>query len=475
MGERGPAPPLPADLEWVNTDAPPRLETLRGRVVLLWFWSYDNVNSWNLMPQLRRLEELHHDGLAVIGVHCPKYPHQRDGEALLRAVNRHRLRHPVANDRDVRVWQDYGIGAWPSVALVDATGRLAAIYAGEGRGAEIEAQVGALLDEAAAHDQRVYEPTEAVARPEPRGVLAFPGGLLVDEQRLFVADTGHDRVVECSHDGRVVRVFGSGNAGHADGVAALACFRQPHGLARRGNALYVADTGNHCVRRVDLVSGEVDTVLGTARAGRSRPVAAEAAATALNTPLGLAVAGDDLFVAVAGQHQVWRFDLATGLVSVLAGTGDLGLVDGHGNEAAFAQPSGLAAIGRELLVADAASSAIRAIEVDSGHVDTVLGRGLYVFGDATGARVEARLQNPLALAADPRGLLYVADSYNDAIKLVSRRSGETRPLRMAHPLREPQALAVARNTLWIANTNQHEILAIDLASGALRRVPVGET
>jgi hypothetical protein len=229
------------------------------------------------------------------------------------------------------------------------------------------------------------------------------------------------------------------------------------------------------VRRVDLVSGEVDTVLGTARAGRSRPVAAEATATALNTPLGLAAVGDDLFVAVAGQHQVWRFEPATGLVSVLAGTGDLGLADGHGSEAAFAQPTALAAIGRELLVADAASSAIRAIDVDSGRVDTVLGRGLYVFGDATGARVEARLQNPLALAADPRGLLYVADSYNDAIKLVSRRSGETRPLRMAHPLREPQALAVARNMLWIANTNQHEIIAIDLAHGALRRVPVGET
>jgi hypothetical protein len=475
MSERRPATPLPADLEWVNTATPPRLDTLRGRVVLLWFWSYDNVNSWNLVPDLRRLEDLHHDGVAVIGVHCPKYPHQHDGGTLLHAVNRHRLRHPVANDRDFRVWQDYAIEAWPSVAIVDATGRLAAVYAGEGRRAEIEAHVGALLDEAAAHDQRVYEPTEAVVRAESSGVLAFPSGLLVDEQRLFVADTGHDRVLECSHDGRVLRVFGSGNAGHADGVPALACLRQPHGLARKGNALYVADSGNHCVRRVDLVSGEVDTVLGTARAGRSRPLAAQAASTALNTPLGLAVVGDDLFVAVAGQHQVWRFDLATGLVSVLAGTGDMGLADGSGNEAAFAQPSGLAVIGRELVVADAASSAIRAVDVDSGRVDTVLGHGLYAFGDATGARAEARLQNPLALAADPRGLLYVADSYNDAIRLVSRRSGETRPLRMAHPLREPHALGVARNTLWIANPNQHEILAIDLASGALRRVPVGET
>ncbi|HEY6941642.1 thioredoxin-like domain-containing protein [Dokdonella sp.] len=475
MDERRAATPLPPDLEWVNTDVAPCLDASRGRVVLLWFWSYDNVNSWNLMPLVRRLEDSHHDGLVVIGVHCPKFPRQRDGDALLRAVNRHRLRHPIANDRDFRVWRDYAIQAWPSIALVDAAGRLAAVYAGEGRSAEIEAHVGALLDEAAAHDLRVYEPAEAVARPEPRAVLAFPAGLLVDEQRLFVADSGHDRVLECSHDGRVLRAFGSGNAGHADGVASLACFRQPHGLARKGQALYVADTGNHCVRRVDLVSGEVDTVLGTARAGRARPVAADAPVTALNTPIGLAVIGDDLFVAIAGQHQVWRFDLATRLVSVLAGTGDLGLVDGSGSEAAFAQPSGLAAVGRELVVADAASSAIRAVDVDTGRVATVVGHGLYAYGDASGTRAESRLQYPLAVAIDPRGLIYVADSCNDAVRLVSRRSGETRPLRMTHPLREPHALGVARNTLFIANTNQHEIVAIDLGSGALRRVPVGET
>ncbi|MGN6518956.1 MAG: hypothetical protein ACTHK2_05995, partial [Dokdonella sp.] len=211
------APPLPADLAWVNTAMPPRLEALRGRVVLLWFWSYDNVNSWNLAADLRRLEELHHDGLAVLGVHCPKYPHQREDEVLLRAVNRLRLRHPVANDRDFRVWQDYGVGAWPSVALVDATGRLVAVYAGERRGAEIEAHIGSLLDEAATHDQRVYEPTEAVARPEPRSVLAFPGGLLGDEQRRFIAASGQDRVLAFGPDGRGVRGFGRGKAGYPAG------------------------------------------------------------------------------------------------------------------------------------------------------------------------------------------------------------------------------------------------------------------
>lgn len=466
---------FPSGLEWVNTDAPPRLEALRGRVVLLWFWSYDSVNCWNVIPDLRRFEDLHHDGLCVIGVHAPKYPNQRDGESVLRAVNRHRLRHAVVNDADFELWRAYAIESWPTIALIDTEGKLVAVYAGEGRRDEIGARIAALLDEAAALDRRVYEPTLPVSRPEPNTSLAFPCKLLADEQRLYVADSGHQRVLECTHDGRVQRVFGSGNGGFADGVATLACFHNPQGLARAGNALYVADSGNHAVRRIDLISGEIDTVLGVGRGGRSRPAAADPRATMLNTPLDLTVIGDDLCIAVAGQHQVWRLDLATGLVSVLAGSGDLGLADGHGGEAGLAQPSGLAALGRELIVADAAASAVRAIDIDSERVETVLGRGLYTFGDATGARSEVRLQNPLAVAADPRGIVYVADSYNDAIKMVNRRNGETRPLRMTHRLREPQGLCLAHNTLWIANTNQHEILCIDLGSGALRRVPVGET
>jgi hypothetical protein len=475
MNARRPATEFPPDLDWVNTDAPPQLEAWRGRVVLLWFWSYDSVNCWNLIADVRKLEDKYHDGLAVVGVHCPKYPHQRDSAQVLHAVNRFGVRHAVANDLDFRIWQDYLIDAWPSVALVDADGALAAVFAGEGRRNEIDARISLLLDEAAAHDRRVYEPIAPSVRPEPRSALAFPGKLLVDEQRLYVSDSGHHRVLECNLDGRVLRTFGSGNGGYSDGVATLACFDRPQGLAKREGALFVADSGNHCVRRVDLADGRVDTILGNGRSGRSRPVDADARSTVLNTPLDLAIVDEDLYIAVAGQNQIWRLGLGGGLVSILAGSGDLGLADGSGEEAIFAQPCGLATLGRELIVADAASSSVRAVGVDSARVETVVGRGLYDFGDVVGARIDVRLQNPLAVAADPRGVLYVADSYNDAIKLLNRRSGEARLLRMSHPLHEPQGLCLTRDALWIANTNRHEIVRIDLASGGLRRVPVGET
>jgi sugar lactone lactonase YvrE len=372
------------------------------------------------------------------------------------------------------MWQDYRIEAWPSVALIDAEGGLAAVFAGEGRQAEIDACIAQLLDEAAARDLRVFAPAPQVARPEPPQALAFPAGLLVDAQTLYVADSGHHCVLECDLDGRVRRRFGSGNAAFVDGEAGVACFHDPRGLARRGDALYVADRGNHAVRRIDLRRGRVDTVLGTGRAGRSRPQAADPRATALNTPLALAVAGDDLFVAVAGQHQLWRLDLAAGTVSVFAGGGEPGLADGALAVARLAQPSGLAVLGRHLLVADAASSALRLLDLDHRQMRTVVGRGLYEFGDVSGVRDGVRLQNPLAVAVDPHGVAWVADSYNHAIKRVDCRSGATQALHLVYPLHEPAAVALAGERLWIANTNRHEIVRVELGDGAVTRVPVGE-
>lgn len=474
MNARLLAPEFPDDLEWVNTDDPPRIADLRGRVALLWFWSYDAVNCWNLIADLRHFEVKYHDGLSVMGIHCPKYPQQRDNGQLLHAVNRHHLRHAVANDTDFLLWRSYGIEAWPTVALIDVEGNLAALFAGEGRRSEIDGRIAQLLDEAASQDLRVYEPIALELRPAPRHTLAFPGKLLADENRLYVADSGHHRVLECTHDGRILRCFGSGHADYVDGGPAQACFDNPQGLARWRNALYVADSGNHCVRRVDLGNGDITTALGTGRAARSRPDQADAQTTALNTPLDLEVLGDDLYIAVAGQNQIWRLDLVTARVSVQTGSGELGMSDGAAAKASLAQPSGLAVLGRQLVVADAAASAVRWINLNNGRVKTAVGSGLYDFGDATGMRDEARLQNPLAVAADPRGTIYVADSYNNSIKLLNRKSGEVRALPMQHQLNEPQGLCVAGNLLWVANTNLHEIVCIDLTSGALRRVPVGE-
>jgi NHL repeat-containing protein len=159
---------------------------------------------------------------------------------------------------------------------------------------------------------------------------------------------------------------------------------------------------------------------------------------------------------------------------MLAGSGELGLVDGNGGGASFAQPSALGVLGRHLAVADSASSAVRWVHVDDARVDTALGVGLYDFGDHIGARHEARLQNPLGLAVDPRGIVFIADSYNNGIKVLNRKSGDVRALRINYRFHEPGGLSLAAGVLWVANTNLHEVMRIDLNSGMAKHVGIGE-
>jgi hypothetical protein len=194
----------------------------------------------------------------------------------------------------------------------------------------------------------------------------------------------------------------------------------------------------------------------------------------MNSPGDVLAFGDDLFVSVAGQNQIWRFDLAASTVAIYAGEGERGLLDGAAPEALFAQPSGITAIGRNLLVADSAASAIRWID-PGGRVETMIGKGLYDFGDAVGSRGKVRLQNPLAITTDSRSGIYVADSYNQSIKRIERESGSAQVVAMAYPLNEPQGLSVHAKQLWIANTNRHEIARLDLASGVVRRIAAGES
>jgi thiol-disulfide isomerase/thioredoxin len=475
MTTRMPAKEFPADLEWVNASRAPQIADLRGRVILLWFWSYDCVNCWSVVPDLRFLEDKYHDGLTVLGVHCPKYPQQLQGDAVLRAVNRHRLRHAVVNDPGFRLWQEYGVNAWPSVVLIDAEGRFAALFAGEGRRAEMDVAISRLLEEAALRDLRIYEPSPPALRPEPRLPLAFPGKVLADAKFVYVADSGHHRILECTHDGRVLRVFGSGNPGFADGTQGEACFDDPQGMVRWRESLLVADRGNHAIRRIALGNGAVDTFMGRGRAGRMRPDEASVQETTLHTPSDLAVIGDDLFIAMSGLHQIWRVDLPTESVSVLAGSGHLGLADGVAADACFAQPSGLGVLGRHLVVADAAASAIRWVQIDEARVETALGTGLYEFGDSAGTRGEARLQNPMGIAVDPRGIVFIADSYNNGIKVLNRKSGETRALRINYRFQEPGGISLASGVLWVANTNVHEVMRIDLNSGTAKHVGIGES
>ncbi len=475
MTAREAAPQFPMSLPWVNVPNAPSLADLRGRVVLLHFWNASNIHSQHLAVDLRYLENKYNDGLSILGIHTPQFDAERQSSVVLQAVNRHYLRHPVANDYNYDVWRQYGVSAWPTIGIIDTEGGFAGLLSGEGRREEIDVLIAQMLDDAAFHNSRSFEPMRPVSHPEPRMSLRFPGKILVTDNALFVADTGHNRILECTHDGDVRRQIGTGNAAFIDGRFDEAGFDEPQGMVVSKEMLYIADRGNHSVRRVRLISGEVETIAGNGTHGF--PVAQEydfANQVALNSPWDLALAGERLFIAMAGQNQIWNYDLIRNRLSCTAGSGLHGRDDGEAQRATFARPTGLSFADQMLYVVDSNSSSIRAVRSD-GHTQTLVGAGVFDFGDVDGLPAVARLQGAMGVAVDPGGqILWVADTYNNRLKAVSLRGGGVKTINLPFKFQHPTDVVASPGRIWIANSGAHEIVRIDTGTGQAKRLPIGE-
>lgn len=470
------APEWPDGMDWVNLQEPLKLSRLRGRVVLLHFWCWSNVHAEHMLPDLRYLENKYHDGLTVIGVNVPKYTHERDPANLLKAINRRHLKHPVVNDPNFWIWQLYGVKSWPTVAVIDPEGSLAAIFVGEGRRNELDTLIGDLLEDAATRDTRVFESLHFDGRPEAATVLRFPTKIVATPELLYVSDTGNNRILEVNHDGRILRQFGSGNHGFWDGKMADAAFSDPAGLALVKDFLYVADHGNHSIRRVKLVTGDVETIAGNGTHGfATGGESSDPRSIALNSPRDLAAVGDKLFIAMSGQHQIWMLDLVTSKIGLFSGTGRYGMDDGDAKTATFAQPSSLTVHGTTLYVADADNSAIRTVRVTDGQVQTLAGAGMWDFGEKDGLQAVARLQHPIGICADHQApIVWIADTFNNKLRALSLRGSGVRTLMVKYKFAEPCGISTTPGCLWIANTNMHEIVRLDSATGSVKHIPIGE-
>ena len=424
---------------WLNTGGREiTLRDLRGKIVVLDFWTFCCINCLHVLDELRELERAYRDVLAIIGVHSPKFAHEADPVALASAVERYEVHHPVLDDPGLATWSAYSARAWPTLVVVDPEGYVVAHMAGEGHASNLGILVANLVAEHDAKGTLHRGDGPYVAPAAASGTLRFPAkAIALPGGSFLVADAGHHSLAELAPDGQtLVRRIGCGERGLVDGGPGAARFAEPNGLclvpdalrAEAGFDVVVADTVNHALRGVRLLDGQVTTVAGT---GEQYVAGADngddggpgaACAVRLSSPWDVVWSPDAgaFIVAMAGIHTLWAFDVGAGTIWRLAGTMNEGLRDGRAADAWFAQTSGLAVdpAGRVWL-ADSEVSALRYVDLDAagdGQVGTAVGQGLFEFGFRDGPAAQSLLQHPLGVAVLPDGSIAIADTYNGAIR-----------------------------------------------------------
>ena len=479
------APDFPQDLDWFNTTESLTLEKLRGKIVLLDFWTYCCINCIHVLPDLKKLEQKYRDELVVVGVHCAKFPNERNAKNIREAISRYEIEHPVVNDHTFTVWKSYNVRAWPTFVLIDPEGKMVGAVSGEGNWDFLNEAIGALAKECKAKGT-LKTGILPQLKPETsveKNILSYPGKIIVDAsgQKLFISDSNHNRILLADSNGHVMETIGSGHIGVNDGKFSEATFNHPQGMCLVDENLFVADTENHAIRKIDLKNKTVTTVAGTGKQAAPFATPGDPMTTHLNSPWDLAAFENKIFIAMAGSHQIWMYDLDENQIGPFAGTGQESRVDGPLASSCFAQPSGLAIDGHKLYVADSETSAIRKIDLGTGEVTTLVGIALFDFGDEDGSGDQVRLQHPIGVHAYG-GKLFIADTYNHKIKFLdpSTRTcmtvlGTGKPGRSTGndpAFYEPCGLCVAQPYLYIADTNNHRILKMFLEDRVVSEVKV---
>lgn len=468
-------------LTWFNTPAPLSLADLRGRFVVLDFWTFCCINCMHILPTLKKLEQAFPEEVVVIGVHSPKFAAERDPQNVARAIARYDVVHPVVHDPEFRIWREYAVRAWPTLVFLGPDGYVIGMHSGEPAPERLIGYVAGLVKEAKAGARLSPRPLDLAPPPKAAGRLLFPGKMkpIGETGRYAVADSGHHQVVELDADGNELIRHGSGVAGFEDGPVASARFRDPQGLDATDEVILVADTGNHAIRVIDRRDGSVSTLAGRGIRGPVLGFEPKPAQTvALASPWDIEIGADAVYFANAGTHQLGVVDIDAGTVAALAGDGGEAIEDGPATAARLAQPSGLALAADLglLFFADSETSAIRMLNLDTAEVSTLIGTGLFDFGHVNGPFAEARLQHPLGLTLAGDAIL-VADSYNAAIRTLDLSSGEARDFddgaflcedELCIPAAEPAGILAEPTQVFLVDTNNHRILRYDLGTRRYR-------
>jgi thiol-disulfide isomerase/thioredoxin/sugar lactone lactonase YvrE len=474
-------------LPWLNVSRPLTLDDLKGKVVILDFWTYGCINCIHVLEDLKRLKHKYGDQIAIIGVHTPKFDNEKNIDTLRRIVIRYDVDHPVVNDVESRLGRLYGMRAWPTQYVIDPEGGVLGKVVGEDNYEIFDSTIKKLLKKHATVIDETPLPIALEKEKLEESLLAAPGKIAVSDQYVAISDSLHHRIILATHDGKIKKIIGGKSPGFVDGAYVSARFKSPQGLAFSDSGLYVADTGNHSIRFIDLAAENVSTVAGNGKNELHRGREYAAKKIGLRSPWGLALKGSQLYIAMAGIHQIWRLDLKKETIGPYAGSGREGISDGSLKRSSFSQPSGLSFIGDLLYVADAEDSALRRIDTRKQQVETLAGTGLFDFGDRDGPLHKAELQHVLGVAVVDRERIFIADTYNHKLKLVDLRrktittvAGAGKPGRgdgvaLSAALNEPGGIAVLDESILIADTNNNRIMQYDLKSRRLSEWKLSES
>ncbi|MEW8028472.1 MAG: thioredoxin-like domain-containing protein [Candidatus Thiodiazotropha sp.] len=464
------APGMP----WLNVERPLTFDDLLGKVVILDFWTYGCINCIHVLADLKKLEKKYGDQLLVIGVHTPKFDNEKNLDTLRSIVVRYGVDHPVVNDVESLLAGYYGMRAWPTRVFIDPAGDVLGRVTGEGRYRQIDNKIAELLEQHKSILNLTPIPLRLEREHSKPTPLAAPGKIAISDVYLAISDTLHNRVLVTDHQGQTLFVVGTQAAGNEDGEFDQARFNMPQGLVFDDNGIYVADTGNHTIRYIDLANKVVTTVAGNGVLERKREGYYKATSIGMASPWALALKDDQLFIAMAGSHQIWVYNTTSKQLIHYAGSGREGIVDGDIETATFSQPSGLSLFGDWLYIADSEASAVRRIHLKDEVAETLVGTGLFDFGDVDGKLHEAKLQHVLGIAVAGDHSVVLADTYNHKIKIVDLEKdtiksivGDGRPgflstVNGEFQLNEPGGLALHEKTLFIADTNNNRIVVYDL-------------
>jgi thiol-disulfide isomerase/thioredoxin len=465
---------------WLNLSRPLTQEDIKDRVILLDFWTYACVNCQHMIPEVKKLEKEFGNKLMVIGVHSGKFDNEKDFESIKKAVLKGGIEHAIVNDDEFKIWNNFKIQAWPSLVLIDPKGRVKETYIGETSAEKISKDVAKLVRKYRHHLNREDLPILLEKNKIIKTVLSYPTKIIYAKDFsyksykgpvLFIANSGRNNILVTKLNGEVILQIGSKNVGFEDGFLEDVKFNSPSGLLYNDDKLYVADTFNHSLREINFKEKKVRTLVGSGKRGSIIPDEdIKSRSVLLSSPTDLEFFPDKNHIAIAnsGTHQILSLNLKTSTVSLIAGNGLEGIYDGKFPSNSLAQTSDLSAYDGKLYFLDSETSSLRVLD-KNGVVKTLIGTGLFNFGDKNGDKSQALMQHPLGLFVNNRGA-YIADSFNHKIrkynfnsKKISDLFGSARGEDLGKKMQfnEPDGIVVVNDSMYVIDSNNNRLVRVD--------------